>query len=65
MNPTLFQVVHAHVQQVHVQDAKLLVMTLEAHIQSATNQFGCGYCRRKGGPAELRAFVEQRETRIV
>lgn len=29
-------------------------------IQSATNEFGCGYCRRKGGPAELQEFVEER-----
>lgn len=32
-------------------------------IQSATNEFGCGYCRRKGGPQELREFVEQRRDR--
>ena len=29
-------------------------------ISSATNQFGCGYCRRKGGPGELRSFTEER-----
>jgi hypothetical protein len=23
------------------------------------NEFGCGYCRRKGGPEELRAFYDQ------
>src|SRR5262249_478173 len=22
------------------------------------NEFGCGYCRRKGGPAELKAFAD-------
>ena len=30
-------------------------------ISSATNTFGCGYCRRKGGPEELEAFVADRE----
>ena len=30
------------------------------HIQSEANEFGCGYCRRKGGPEELRLFVAQR-----
>jgi hypothetical protein len=25
-------------------------------ISPSHNQFGCGYCRRKGGPAELQAF---------
>jgi hypothetical protein len=25
---------------------------------SSSNEFGCGYCRRKGGPAELRAFAD-------
>jgi hypothetical protein len=24
------------------------------------NEFGCGYCRQKGGPAELRSFYEAR-----
>jgi hypothetical protein len=33
------------------------------YIQSDTNQFGCGYCRRKGGPEELRAFVVERRAR--
>ena len=32
-------------------------------IQSATNQFGCGYCRRKGGPEELRAFALEHQAR--
>lgn len=27
-------------------------------ISPSSNQFGCGYCKRKGGPAELRAFCE-------
>ena len=31
-------------------------------IQSATNQFGCGYCRRNGGPEELRVFAGERRT---
>ena len=26
-----------------------------------SNTFGCGYCRRKGGPEELEAFVAERE----
>ena len=25
-----------------------------------TNQFGCGYCRQKGGPRELQALYESR-----
>lgn len=29
-------------------------------ISAGQNEFGCGYCRRKGGPAELRAFYETR-----
>ena len=32
-------------------------------IVSSTNSFGCGYCRRKGGPDELRTFVEDRRKR--
>jgi hypothetical protein len=32
-------------------------------IQSETNQFGCGYCRRKGGLEELRAFVLERRAK--
>jgi hypothetical protein len=28
------------------------------------NEFGCGYCCRKGGPAELRAFYEFRVGRL-
>jgi hypothetical protein len=27
-------------------------------ISSSRNEFGCGYCKRAGGPAELRAFCE-------
>jgi len=27
-------------------------------LSSSLNEFGCGYCRRKGGPAELEAFVK-------
>jgi hypothetical protein len=27
-------------------------------LSPSLNEFGCGYCRRKGGPAELAAFVE-------
>ena len=26
-------------------------------LSPSLNEFGCGYCRRKGGPAELRAFA--------
>ena len=29
-------------------------------ITASPNQFGCGYCRRKGGPEELRTFCEDR-----
>ena len=25
-----------------------------------TNQFGCGYCRQKGGPRELQALYDSR-----
>lgn len=32
-------------------------------IQAETGTFGCGWCRRKGGEAELRAFVEERRSR--
>jgi hypothetical protein len=27
-------------------------------LSSSLNEFGCGYCRRKGGPAELEAFAD-------
>jgi hypothetical protein len=30
------------------------------YIEAAAESFGCGYCRRKGGEAELRAFVAER-----
>lgn len=30
------------------------------YIQAATGTFGCGWCRRKGGEAELRKFVAER-----
>ena len=29
-------------------------------ITTSSNTFGCGYCQRKGGPAELRSFVADR-----
>ena len=29
-------------------------------ISTESNQFGCGYCRRKGGPEELRRFIEDK-----
>ena len=29
-------------------------------ISSASNTFGCGYCKRKGGPEELETFVIER-----
>ena len=32
-------------------------------IVSSTSSFGCGYCCRKGGPDELRTFVEDRRKR--
>jgi hypothetical protein len=32
-------------------------------IDAAENSFGCGWCRRKGGLEELRAFVEERKHR--
>src|SRR5260370_41286035 len=31
-------------------------------LSPSLNEFGCGYCRRKGRPAQLRAFVEYRKT---
>lgn len=33
------------------------------YVQAATGTFGCGWCRRKGGEAELRGFVEERRSR--
>jgi hypothetical protein len=27
-------------------------------LSPSLNEFGCGYCRRKGGPAELKAFTD-------
>jgi hypothetical protein len=32
-------------------------------ISPASDEFGCGYCRKKGGPAELRSFYEARYRR--
>ncbi len=32
-------------------------------IEPSTSSFGCGYCCQKGGPDELRAFVEARRKR--
>jgi len=32
-------------------------------ISASANEFGCGYCRKKGGPAELIDFVESRHRR--
>jgi hypothetical protein len=29
-------------------------------IQTSNDQFGCGYCKKRGGPAELERFVLQR-----
>ena len=34
-------------------------------ISTNSNQFGCGYCRRKGGPDELRQFCEDRGRKEV
>ncbi len=31
------------------------------YINARKNQFGCGYCCRKGGPKELKAFVASRK----
>jgi hypothetical protein len=31
------------------------------YISAAENSFGCGWCKRKGGPDELRAFVRERQ----
>lgn len=33
------------------------------YIEAAAESFGCGWCRRKGGEAELRAFVAERNRR--
>ena len=33
------------------------------YITASTNQFGCGWCKRKGGPDALRGFVAQRKAR--
>ena len=32
-------------------------------ITTSANQFGCGYCRKKGGPDELRQFCQDRGRR--
>jgi len=32
-------------------------------ISSSSDSFGCGYCARKGGVEELRAFVEERRSK--
>ena len=31
------------------------------YISSTGNSFGCGWCKRKGGPEELRVFVDERK----
>lgn len=33
------------------------------YIQSGSDQFGCGYCRRKGDADELQAFYEERTSK--
>lgn len=33
------------------------------YLHSGSNTFGCGYCKKKGGPAELREFVALRKAR--
>jgi amidohydrolase len=33
------------------------------YISTKTDSFGCGYCRRKGGPNELRSFVKERRSK--
>jgi hypothetical protein len=30
------------------------------YIYATSNSFGCGWCKRKGGPEKLRAFVDER-----
>jgi hypothetical protein len=32
-------------------------------IGADTNTWGCGWCKRKGGPEELKAFVVERRTK--
>ena len=32
----------------------------QLYINARKNEFGCGYCCRKGGPTDLRAFVTSR-----
>lgn len=34
-------------------------------ISAERNEFGCGYCRRKGGPQELRAFYDDVRPRSI
>jgi len=34
------------------------------YINAAVNEFGCGWCRRKGGIKELRAFVNERKKSV-
>ncbi len=34
-------------------------------ISTESNTYGCGWCRRKGGPEELRAFVEERRSKKI
>jgi hypothetical protein len=34
-------------------------------ISPASNEFGCGYCRRKGGPQELLAFYDAVRSRSI
>jgi len=38
-------------------------MNHSLEIRASTGEFFCGYCKRKGGAAELRAFVREREAR--
>jgi len=33
-------------------------------ISTSSNQFGCGYCRRKGGPGELLTFCEDHVRKV-
>ena len=36
----------------------LFVWRVLAGLVASHNEFGCGYCHRKGGPEELRAFYD-------
>lgn len=33
------------------------------YINTESNTFGCGWCKRKGGPGELQAFMKERRSK--